>query len=201
MKSPTMISDKFNQLFSSIFLGGIKRESISKEDVTILRLPLERTATEQTKYAQWLYGGRVYDLLMEVRDMELSESEDGFIKFNFKANTFTFTKPDSWTTDDFYFLFDFFKEKYLKSGYRVTDAIKEFKSGNEKYEEIESYVLIDSVAHHLIKLRVVSKMDETPQIIGWGYPTDDHSSEENQPVFFQIVKDLCRTDYRNSEEL
>tara|TARA_R110002050_G_scaffold102774_1_gene211584 strand:- start:19518 stop:20105 length:588 start_codon:yes stop_codon:yes gene_type:complete len=190
-----MITDKLDQIFSSVFFRRLGSESVTEEMESILRLPLERTASEQTKYAQWLYGGRMDEILNEIREMEYSEDQEQHIKFDYKSNTFTFDKPKSWDSDDFYFLFDFIKEKYINNGYRVTDAIKEFKSGQRCHQETESYVLIDSITHHLIKLRVVSGHGKNTQIIGWGYPTDDHSSRENQPLFFKMIKQIFEKSY------
>lgn len=189
-----MIINKLDQLFSSVFLRKIGRESVADMG-SVLRLPLERTASEQTLYAQWLYGGRLDEILHELRAMEYAEDQSNYIKFDYKSNTFTFDKPTTWNSDDFYFLFDFIKEKYLKKGYRVTDAIKEFKSGADCHQETESYVLIDSVTHHLIKLRVISGLGKSPQIIGWGYPTDDNSSHENQPLFIKMIKQVFEKSY------
>jgi len=160
-----------------------------------LQLPLERTAREQINYAQWLYGGRVKQLLSEVHELEYADENEEYIQFNYAKNSFTFNHPEGWSTDEFYFLFDYLKEVYLDNGYRVTDAIKESKSKENCYKDTERYILIDSVTHHLVKLEVVSIRGKVLKIIGFGYPTDAESSRENQPYFFRIIKEVFEKQY------
>jgi hypothetical protein len=171
------------------------KEDYDSKEGTVLRLPLERTAIEQINYAQWLYGGRVDELLHHVKELEYNEDNSDYIKFNYTQNTFTFSQPKEWLTDEFFFFFDYIKEMYLSKGYRVTDAIKESKTGNGCYKETERYILIDSITHHLIKLEIISIPGQKTKIVGWGYPTDEGSSSVNQPLFFRLIKELFEKQY------
>jgi hypothetical protein len=190
-----MFTQKFEDFLSSIFSGNSRENSYVTNSGTVLKLPLERTAIEQINYAKWLYGGRLDSLLNEVKGLEYAEDDSEYIKFNYSKNTFTFEHPDGWDTDEFYFLFDFLKEKYLDNGYRVTNAQKEAYSEKGQYKEIERYTLIDSHTNHLIKLEVISIQGQKIKIVGWGYPTDDGASKLNQPFFFKIVKQIFEHQY------
>ncbi len=190
-----MFTQKIEDFITTIFSGNSKEDAYVTKSVTVLKLPLERTAIEQINYAKWLYGGRLTSLLKEVKTLEYSEDDSEYIKFNYTKNTFTFNIPTGWDTDEFYFLFDYIKERYLDNGYKVTGALKEAYSEKGSYKEIERYTLIDSQTNHLIKLEVISIAGQKIKIVGWGYPTDDGASKPNQPFFFKIVKQIFETQY------
>ena len=184
-----------NDFVESLFTEESKESFLDSKDGSVLKLPLERTAREQIGYAKWLYGGRIKQQIQVARALSFEDGSKDYLKFNYKKNTFTFVQPDGWLTDDFYFLFDYLKEVYLENGYRVTDAIKESKTADTCFKNTETYILIDSATHHLVKLEVVSINDEPIRIVGWGYPTDDNSSKVNQPRFFSLVKDVFEKQY------
>lgn len=184
-----------NGFVESLFEEKSTKDTFEVRKGSILRLPLERTAIEQINYAQWLYGGRVEEMLHHVKELEYNEDNDDYVKFDYNHNTFTFNQPKEWLTDEFYFFFDYIKEMYLSNGYRVTDAIKESKTGNGCFKETERYILIDSITHHLIKLEIVSIPGQKVKIVGWGYPTDEGSSSINQPLFFRLIKGVFEKQY------
>ena len=190
-----MFKQKFEDLITTIFSGTSQEDGYVTNSGTMLKLSLERTAIEQINYAKWLYGGRLTNLLEEVKSLEYSDDDSEYIKFNYTKNTFTFDIPTGWDTDEFYFLFDYLKERYLDNGYKVTDAVKEAYSEKGLYKEVERYTLIDSHTNHLIKLEVISVQGEKIKIVGWGYPTDDGASKLNQPFFFKIVKQVFETQF------
>lgn len=184
-----------NDFVESIFTEESMESILDAKEGSVLKLRLERTAREQIGYAKWLYGGRIKKQMQVVRELAFEEGAKDYIQFNFKKNSFTFVQPAEWLTDDFYYLFDYLKEVYLENGYRVTDAIKETKIADSCFKNTETYILIDSVTHHLVKLEVVSINDQPNKIVGWGYPTDDNSSKVNHPHFFSLVKDVFEKQY------
>ena len=184
-----------NDFVESFFTEESKASIMDSKEGSKLKLPLERTAREQIGYAKWLYGGRLQKQMKIVRDLAFEQGADDYIQFNFKKNTFNFEQPEKWNTDDFYFLFDYLKEMYLDNGYRVTDAVKETKIADDCFKNTETYVLIDSVTHHLVKLEVISINEEPNRIVGWGYPTDDTASKLNHPRFFSLVKEVFEKQY------
>ena len=191
-----MIFDtQVNDFVESFFAEESKESILDSKEGSVLKLRLERTAREQIGYAKWLYGGIIKKQMKIIRDLAFEYVAEDYIQFNFKKNTFAFEQPIEWGTDDFYFLFDYIKEMYIENGYRVTDAIKETKTVDSMFKNTETYILIDSITHHLVKLEVISIKDEPNKIVGWGYPTDDNASKVNQPRFFSLVKGVFEKKY------
>lgn len=182
-----MISEQIENFWESLFDVEKQPGNFDISNGSVLTLPLERNAIEQTNYANWLYGEGLTNSLKIIKSLQLSEDPNTGFQFDYPTNTFSFTKPEGCTTDEFYMFFDYLKEVYIENNYRVVDAVKENISVGDLYTEKEKYVLINSASHHLVKLEVVNNKTTAPKIIGLGYPEDENASNNN-PHFFRIIK-------------
>ncbi|MFT4752846.1 MAG: hypothetical protein ACI85Q_000382 [Salibacteraceae bacterium] len=184
-----MISEQIEHFWESLF--DIKKHKISNyknREGTVLSLPLERNALEQTKFAQWVYGDGLANCLSFIRDIQFSKFPENYVHFDYSTNVFTFSKPQEMETEEFYFLFDYIKEVYRDNGYQVTDSIKEGVSSSKEYKEIERYVLVKPESQHLVKLEVVNDKINQPIIVCLGYPVDSQDENAQDPEFFKIIK-------------
>lgn len=185
-----MISENIEQFWESLFDVKKQQAAYSLSNGTVLKLPLERNAIEQTKYANWLYGDGLKNTILHIQNLRFSENPKAYFQFDYSTNTFSFEKPEQISTDEFYFFFDYLKEVYRDFDYKVQDAVKEGISHEFQYTELERYVLINSDTHHLVKLEVIHNKNSNPIIVGLGYPVDEEASNTNNPQFFRIIKNL-----------
>ncbi len=182
-----MITKKLEFVLDTIFSG--KREKPVDVPVSVLKLKLERNASEQVKFAQWLYGDGLVKCSSFIKKLILSEDPKAYFQFDYSKNEFTFKKPKNLHTDEFYYLFDYLKELYRKNNYRVIEAAKESKTEAHLFTETERYVLVNDITNHLIKLEVINDHKGNPYIIGLGYPVNQSSSTTNDPFFFRVLKE------------
>jgi hypothetical protein len=187
-----MISEQIESFWESLF--DIKNDKTIADisSGSVLKLPLERNALEQTKYATWLYGDGLKNTIANIKRLQVGNDSRDVFQFDYSSNTFLLSKPEGLASDDFYFLFDYIKEVFIDNDYRITNAVKEGISMKETYAERERYVLINSYSHHLVKLEVIKEEGKAPKMIGLGYPIDHEASNHNDPNFFKIIKQMFK---------
>ena len=184
-----MISERIEHFWDSLFEIKKNRDSYKSEKGRILELPLERNALEQIKYAQWLYGDGLNRCKSIIKQLKYTEGSEGNFQFDYRANTFSFEKPEKFSTDDFYFLFDYLKEIYRDQHYEIIESVREFITAPDLYSEIERYVLVNTNTNHLVKIEVINNKVNPLIIIGLGYPINESTSFENSPEFFKIIQE------------
>ena len=184
-----MISEQIEHFWESLFDIKKHNSKFSLRGANVLKLPLERNALEQIKFAHWVYGDGLIDCLSFIRGIQFSDTPENYFQFDYSTNVFTFSKPIEMETEEFYFLFDYIKEVYRDNKYHITESIKEGVSTSKEYKEIERYVLIKSQSQHLVKLEVSNDKKNPPIIVCLGYPVDSKDPNEQDPEFFRIIKE------------
>lgn len=183
-----MIIKSLDRLLDRIFSEDNSPEESEVFETSILKLRLERNAMEQMKFAHWMYGEGRPNCIEKVKKLILSSNPDAYFIFNYAQNTFRLNRPENIRTDEFYHLFDYLKELYSENGYKVIESVKESKTENFKYSEIEKYVLVNISTNHLIDLQVVNNHKGEAFILGLGYPVDNDPINGKDPLFFRILK-------------
>lgn len=185
-----MISEQIQTFWESLFDIKSTKVTYDPSKGNRLVLPLERNAIEQVNYANWVYGDGVEKVIQTIKELKFSDSPESFFQFDYSTNTFSFSQPETIQSDEFYFFFDYLKEKYRENDYKVISATKEGISTSENYIEIERYSLVNVYTQHSLRLEVINDRVNPPYLVGMGYPIDEHSSNINNPQFFRILKEL-----------
>lgn len=183
-----MITKRVEKLLDAMFTYKTNREETEFTDSPILKLRLERNAIEQVKFAQWMYGEGLSNCISKVKNLILLNDPNAYFVFDYSKSTFRLQQPENIKTDEFYYLFDYLKELYTDNGYKVIESTKESTSEEERYSEIERYVLVNTTSNHLINLQVVNNHKGETYILGLGYPVDHDSLNGKDPLFFRILK-------------
>lgn len=121
-----------------------------------LTLPLERTALEQINYTKWFYSEDSKRLLKTIRDSYVTDKPNGYLQINEIENSFAVNIPINVTSDEFFFLLDYIKERILNKGFVLRDAIQEAISNETSYIEFEIFYLFNPVTQQYVTLEIRS---------------------------------------------
>ena len=133
-----------------------KNISDSTSGSTKLTLPLERTALEQINYTKWFYSEDSKNMLNMIKKSHVSLLNGGFLELNKKENSFVLSNPLPSNQDEFYFMFDFLKDKLVDKGFELKDAIQEAISNTTNYIEVEIFFLYNELTQEHITLEIRS---------------------------------------------
>jgi len=161
-----------------------------KPSSTKLTLPLERTALEQINYTKWYYSEDSKKTLRMIKDSHLTSSNNGLLKLNYQENSFVLANPLPGKSDEFYFLFDYLKDKMVKKGFEVKDSVQEAISNGANYIEIEIFYLYNSTTKQYITLEIRSFKGSPLNITGQCTYTNETTKTLSNSKFFECVKDI-----------
>lgn len=184
-----MIKDRLDLFLDTLFFNETEQFVDLELEAPVLKLKLERNASEQIKFAHWLYGDGLSNCAKKIKKLILSDDPKAYFQFDYAKHTFTLNKPVDLSTDDFYYLFDYLKELYRENDYHLIEGVKESRTEIDQYTETERYVLVNNKTNHLINLEVINDHMGNTYIIGLGYPVDELTIKNNDPTFFRIIKD------------
>ena len=131
-----------------------------------LTLPLERTALEQINYTKWFYSDDSKRLCKTIRDSYLTDKTNSYLKLNEKENSFALNIPVNVSSDEFFFLLDYIKEKVLNKGFELRDAIQEAISNETSYIEFEIFYLFNPITQQYVTLEIRSYKGKPQNITG-----------------------------------
>ena len=155
-----------------------------------LSLPLERTALEQMNYTKWYYSGDSKKLISRVKDSYLNSPNTGLLHLNQQENSFVIDKPINISTDEFYYLFDYIKEKTIERGFELKDSVQEAISNNTHFVEFEIFYLFNSSTQQYITIEVRSYKGVPMSISGNCSYADNTIQPVKDTRFFNCIKEI-----------
>lgn len=161
-----------------------------KSSSTKLTLPLERTALEKINYTKWYYSDESKNILRVIKESHLRDSNNGVLKLNYQENSFVLLNPLPRKSDEFYFLFDYLKDKMVSNGFVVKDSVQEAISNHTNYIEIESFYLFDEVTKQNLTLEIRSFKGSPLNITGQCTMEIETSNVQPNYNFFDRLKTI-----------
>lgn len=190
-----MFLESIEEIIHGIFTWGKEESGLHTPVTTALTLPLERTALEELNYTKWVYSAESTRLKLLIKKDFLNFTKSEVLTFNSKQNSFLLQNPEPQKVDQFYYLFDLLKETILNFGFSVEKAVKESTTRDNKYVEIERYVLVNPELHQILKIEIVSAKGKNLEIIGYGFPIDFELDHLAQSWFVGLMKTVLDINY------
>jgi hypothetical protein len=155
-----------------------------------LVLPLERTAEEQLNYTKWFYSQESKKLVKHIKDVYQSES-DSILQLNYVDNSFQLTIPENEQNhQQYFFLFDYIKDKIMTHGFELEDAVQEAISFDYGFVELEIIYLYNISTHQHVNLEIRTIAGRVLNIFGQCTSGTDKNHPELAVDFQTCVKGI-----------
>ena len=156
-----------------------------------LSLPLERTAEEQLNYSKWFYSPESKKLLKDIKDAYNADSPDSILKLDFKENSFQLTVSENEKNhDQFFYLFEYIKDKIMTHGFELEDAVQEAISFDYGFVELEIIYLYNITTHQHVNLEIRTIAGNVLNIYGQCTSQSDQVQPELSVDFQTCVKGI-----------